>query len=309
MKKYTTKPDQHDVLIYVLIDPRDMKIRYVGKTIQPLKRRLYNHIATANFRKKTYPVVSWIRGLINQDMKPSICLLEVCDVDNWAARERYWIQYGRDHNWDLVNATSGGETTSGVIVSDETRKKQSLINRGENNTRAKLKKHDVLEMRDAYDAGGITTYELAEKYGISPSSAQMIVRGLTWKHVGGATTEPNLMPAAILDATKAVEIREMFANGLNIINIAEEFGIAISTAYQVVNGRLWPNAGGKIKQPTSNIVGENNPRAKLTQDDVKSIRQTYSTGVMSYSQLASIYGVTKALIGMIIRGEIWRSAE
>lgn len=50
-------------------------------------------------------------------------------------------------------------------------------------------------------------------------------------------------------------------------------------------------------------AGERNPRAKLTDDDVREIRE--ATGV-SQRRLADRYGVKQGLIGLIIRRKIWR---
>lgn len=58
--------------------------------------------------------------------------------------------------------------------------------RGSNNGRAKLNEVAVRQIRAEYIAtreDGVTTYDLAKKYGVSPSSMQALIRGDTWRHV------------------------------------------------------------------------------------------------------------------------------
>jgi DNA invertase Pin-like site-specific DNA recombinase len=51
--------------------------------------------------------------------------------------------------------------------------------------------------------------------------------------------------------------------------------------------------------------GEDNPRAKLNQLTAYNIRSDYSSGMYSYSKLASKYGVGKSTIARVIKGEAW----
>ncbi len=57
------------------------------------------------------------------------------------------------------------------------------IKRGETNYRSKLVAAQVLEIRQRYAAGGITTYQLAEDYPVGPGNIQCIIRGETWQHL------------------------------------------------------------------------------------------------------------------------------
>ena len=92
-----------EVKIYKLIDPRNGNIRYVGKTINSLKYRLYKHIYDKPLHN-TYKF-NWIQSLKILGLKPEIELIEICDDSNWRERERYWIAYYDN----LTNNTTGGE--------------------------------------------------------------------------------------------------------------------------------------------------------------------------------------------------------
>ena len=107
--------------IYTLSDPRTEDIRYVGITIQELKRRLRQHLAAA--RKRTpYYVSAWIRQLLEQELRPTITLIETTEDPN---RERYWIQHYRRLGARLTNLSDGCEGQIGMERSEETRQKIS----------------------------------------------------------------------------------------------------------------------------------------------------------------------------------------
>jgi len=46
-------------------------------------------------------------------------------------------------------------------------------------------------------------------------------------------------------------------------------------------------------------------RRKLSEDDVRSIRERYDPGIVSYKTLADEYGVTRATIAAIIARRTW----
>lgn len=78
------------VSIYGLIDPRDGKIRYVGKTIQRLDYRLQQHVWTSTRRPSKRIVAGWITELAGWGLRPSIILLEEVEPDQWREAERRW---------------------------------------------------------------------------------------------------------------------------------------------------------------------------------------------------------------------------
>ena len=54
-------------------------------------------------------------------------------------------------------------------------------------------------------------------------------------------------------------------------------------------------------------AGEANGRAKLTAEQVSEIRRRYAHGDVTQSQLAAEYGVTRPMIGYIVRGKNWNA--
>jgi hypothetical protein len=93
--------------IYVLRDPRDGEVRYVGKTVFPLDARLARHVHDAKSGKIKRHICFWIRELLIEAV-PEIVLLEIADTD-WAERERFWIDHYRGLGARLTNHADGGQ--------------------------------------------------------------------------------------------------------------------------------------------------------------------------------------------------------
>lgn len=106
--------------IYVLIDPRNNQIKYLGKTIKPLNKRLSSHMSDNSKSKKS----SWIKSLKSQNLKPIIKLIDTIEKD-WQFWEEYWITNIKMLGIDLLNHTNGGEGMYGYIPTQETREKWS----------------------------------------------------------------------------------------------------------------------------------------------------------------------------------------
>ena len=114
--------------IYALSDPRNGDVRYVGWTVNP-KRRLRDHLSESR-RKDTYRA-RWIRALSSLGLVPVMTVLEPgVGETTWAEAETRWIAHYRDNGARLTNATDGGEGCVGLVVSAETRAKQSAAKKG-----------------------------------------------------------------------------------------------------------------------------------------------------------------------------------
>ena len=112
-----------NIYIYALVDPRDDTIRYIGKTIQSLEKRMKSHLRRRDGTRRA----RWIEELSASQQKPSIHILEVIRANkDWEKRERWWIAHGMDEGWPLTNVSDGGEGRApGHYKSSITRKRQS----------------------------------------------------------------------------------------------------------------------------------------------------------------------------------------
>jgi hypothetical protein len=125
--------------IYILKDPRDDQIRYVGKTVNCYKRK-HMHIQPANLKNKSHKN-SWIKNLISENLKPTFEVIEEIPIEGWQEREKYWIKYYRDLGCDLTNDTDGGEGHNGTSarkgqkLSDDTKARMSASQKVAQNKR------------------------------------------------------------------------------------------------------------------------------------------------------------------------------
>lgn len=107
-----------EILIYKLIDPRTNEIRYVGKTKNSLRKRLYEYLTKRNLTAKTHKN-NWIKQLLNEGIKPIIETLEIVNEQNWIEREIYHIKKLKSDSVNLTNTTDGGDGALGTKQSQE----------------------------------------------------------------------------------------------------------------------------------------------------------------------------------------------
>jgi hypothetical protein len=94
------------VYIYALIHPETGEARYIGKSVAP-KLRLQSHITNARNGKNSYKY-SWIKSLLEGNLKPALIILEITDEENWQQAEQKWIScFSKIGN--LTNLTKGGD--------------------------------------------------------------------------------------------------------------------------------------------------------------------------------------------------------
>ena len=116
-----------EVFIYSLEDPETKEIRYIGKTVQKLEKRLTAHIYESKHRKNHK--CNWINKLNKNGNNPTIKLIDIVSEDDWEFWEMYWIERFKSWGFNLVNHTPGGE---GYRHSKETKEKIRQANSGEN---------------------------------------------------------------------------------------------------------------------------------------------------------------------------------
>lgn len=111
-------------------------VRYVGKTIKSLEKRLADHLKEARNGIDTHKG-RWIRKMLVSGMAPVITILEVADGDG-CQEEIAWIKYFRDGGVELTNATDGGE---GYPLTDEIKEKIRIKAKGRKRTPQQIARH------------------------------------------------------------------------------------------------------------------------------------------------------------------------
>jgi hypothetical protein len=108
-------------IIYALVDPRDGRVRYVGKTCDT-KMRLKGHMGYC-VRSAHLPVSRWAQRLKADRLRPVMVPIETGTSEDWGLVEAKWIAAARCAGCDLLNLTTGGEGLSGLAP--ESRKRIS----------------------------------------------------------------------------------------------------------------------------------------------------------------------------------------
>ena len=96
------------VSIYTLSDPRDGRVRYVGKAIN-VESRLNAHCKDEGKVRKA----RWIQSLAKLGLKPTIEVVEEISECGWQECEMFWIEQFKHWGFDLTNMTKGGEDGPG----------------------------------------------------------------------------------------------------------------------------------------------------------------------------------------------------
>lgn len=109
-----------------------------------------------------------------------------------------------------------------------------------------------------------------------------------------------------LTERQIVEIRTLFNTGsVNLSDLALRYGVTVQTIHSIVHGKTWPNAGGPIS--TDNMrLGARNNHSTLTQAQVLAIRQDYTNGILTQSDLAEKYNTTPQTIHRIVHRKAWK---
>jgi transposase len=185
---------------------------------------------------------------------------------------------------------------------------------GSSHHAAKLTEQLVTEARSLFRQGH-TTDQLAKRYDVSRPTILFAVKGQTWKHVPDPviirSTERcargNRFRRAKLTADKVRQARELRLLGATVPELAEEFGVSVASLTPALLGKTWkhipnPVPPDFIPEPR---IGTDSTSAKLTEDDVQTIRAQRQEG-QTYKQIASHYGISAATAFHIIHRHTWR---
>lgn len=125
-----------DIKIY-LITTDESDYIYIGATHKPLQWRLASHICEAFNPKHTR--YAWLKEEVLNNHQVKIVELETVPAFNdWGSREKFYIEYFRSLGLKITNVTIGG--MGNPIVTEETRKKISLAQKGRKKTKEQIEK-------------------------------------------------------------------------------------------------------------------------------------------------------------------------
>lgn len=223
------------IYIYGLIDPRDNRVRYIGKT-NNLKLRLKQHFHETKLTLKA----NWIKSLKKQKLKPSIQIIDVATELDWKTKEQYWISMFPD----LLNMTSGGEGNSDKFCRL----------RGQFHSNSKLSEFQVLKIIELYKYTNLSSFDLCKIFNVKQITINCIIGGKSWKHLtNGVKTEscfkkknPNKngkqngnFRGSKLSIKDVLDIKEMLNNNVKNVNIAKIYGVTPLTISKIKNNKSW----------------------------------------------------------------------
>lgn len=136
--------------IYALVDPRDGIPKYVGKTIHTPIRRLKEHVYSSlpHRPNKETRKNAWLRELVNENLFPSIVILEQGTGETWPDAEIRHIAEHREKYGDLITNIHDGGINQGVMKHSEiTKQRISKAHKGRVHTpeaRARMAKPHLI---------------------------------------------------------------------------------------------------------------------------------------------------------------------
>ena len=177
------------MIIYRCILPNGKM--YIGQTHRELQERKYEHIRKSKIKtdiKYHYPFYRAIRKYGEKNL-----LWDIIDYANSQTelneKEKFWIAhyntYIGNKESNGYNQTIGGEGQNGLIHTEETKKRISKSETGENNSNAKLTKEQVLKIVELSRQNKYSQVELSRIFKTSEGTISRILSGLRWSSVTG----------------------------------------------------------------------------------------------------------------------------
>jgi predicted XRE-type DNA-binding protein len=150
-----------------------------------------------------------------------------CDNRKCVNPNHLWLGTHQDNMDDMVN------------------KKRSISHKGENNLTAKLKKEDIVKIRELFAQNSFTQRELAVIYNVSASNISIIVQGMTWKDEGGPITNlgtNTIKYTAKITKEDATKIRILYKEGSTYKELAKIYNLSESGIHDIVKRVTWKDA-------------------------------------------------------------------
>lgn len=116
------------------------------------------------------------------------------------------------------------------------------------------------------------------------------------------------LPCAKFTEEEVLNMRELYARGTLINQIAAIFKASKETIRAIIRGESWTHVGGPIQTGCLIPQGEASSAARITELQVREIRAAHKSGIGS-TTLAKRYPISKNSILKLLRGETWRHVK
>lgn len=101
-----------------------------------------------------------------------------------------------------------------------------------------------------------------------------------------------------LTEADVIKIRQSYAAGIPLAQIADSFGVAYGTVYPIVTGRAYKHVSFAVP------LAQRTPR-KLTTETAQQIRALALAGDMSQKEIGAQFGVNQSVVARIKSGDRW----
>lgn len=299
-------------IVYTVTHPKDPgRIRYVGKTINTLRRRENGHWSDANRRRSNSRFQNWL--IKYRDDREDILFSEYSkhyskgDLDQAEIR---LISELRALGQADLNITAGGDGGFGLPWSEESRAKLSDTLSGEGAWKALLTWEDVANIRERYTSGDVLG-EIVKDYPLTKSSMSKVLRNDTWK-------DPDYTPPTREEVQQRQnpnwvkltpeQVGDLRRRSQGEIKTFEEwgreYGVNPGVARAVLTNKTHHDPEFDIdkvlrKQPRR-------PLRKLTEEGVRRIRRERDPDSETWRRYAEEFEITPGAVYRVWSGAGWK---
>lgn len=170
------------VYIYILLEPDNITVRYVGKSNEyRIGKRLGEHCRYSQLKNHTHKN-TWVKSLLSKGQHPILRIIEECQEDTYREREKYWVNFYKKSGVGLVNGTEGGEGACRIhnrVITDSQKKTISET------LKKRHKEHP--EMYENCSKAGKLTRGIKRSFSFTQTSSHVGIsqfktkKGLLWK--------------------------------------------------------------------------------------------------------------------------------
>lgn len=217
--------------IYLLIDPRDNEVRYVGKTSNP-KYRLSGHITECKKETVKHRRAKWIKNLLKNNLKPIISFIKVCPLSEF---EKYETEYIKIYSsYKLTNSDETGQGNKN--------RKKDILNKISKKMGRKVYQYDLNgNLIEEYRSVRVA----AKKLSLNHSNISRCCNGI-FKHTGGYIFKYEITNIIKLENPNAIKkiIIEIDSNGfeinrwISIMDCSRDTKLDSSNLSRVCNGKI-----------------------------------------------------------------------
>lgn len=226
---------------------------YIGQSTQKFSKRKRQHLYAAK-RNPKYPFHHAINkyGFDNIEWK---ILYESDDLEDLNHVEKFYIK-----EFETLVGQNGYNLASGGLnyeVHESTKKKMSLLKRGEKHPLSRLTRSKVEDIREKYLSGEYTYVLLSKEYGVSRETIVDVVRNRSWKDdewyeenknfideisknnksLGGSISGIKIRK---LDEKSAKEIREIYHNSkITQKKLAEKYEVSTLVINHIMHNKTY----------------------------------------------------------------------